>query len=242
MRSDAPPSAPAAPPSAPAAPPSAPAAPSGPRSRAPYADCDLSYLQTGVFSAPAPGVFVRRPAASCQRVTGASVRRPAASRPAGSRNSFCTSTSLSITASRSPLTSSTLNVKLPDNGCGGQATLAIVRLFARLLAYVREVVDTICLRVNTEMDPERVARANSLVTFVGCSSLENCRERIHFAMQAYGGRYTGLVPCPGLFYRVYKTSYDIFPDMPCMKKVYRDKKATAQWSAARNEERPSSRC
>ena len=32
-----------------------------------------------------------------------------------------------------------------------------------------------------------------------------------------------------------------FPDMPCMKKVYRDKKASVHWSAARNEERPSSR-
>ena len=35
-----------------------------PRSRALYADCDLSCLPTGVFSAPASGVFVRRPAAS----------------------------------------------------------------------------------------------------------------------------------------------------------------------------------
>ena len=45
----------------------------------------------------------------CRRVTGVSVRRPAASRPAGSRMSFCTSTGL-FTTSRSPLTSSTLNV------------------------------------------------------------------------------------------------------------------------------------
>ena len=33
----------------------------------------------------------------------------------------------------------------------------------------------------------------------------------------------------------------LFPDMPCMKRTYRDKKASAHWSAARNEERPSSR-
>ena len=46
----------------------------------------------------------------CRRVTGVSVRRPAASRPAGSRTSFCTSPSLSTTASRSPFASSTLNV------------------------------------------------------------------------------------------------------------------------------------
>ena len=32
-----------------------------------------------------------------------------------------------------------------------------------------------------------------------------------------------------------------FPDMPCMKKVYKDKNATVHWSAARNEERVSSR-
>ena len=32
-----------------------------------------------------------------------------------------------------------------------------------------------------------------------------------------------------------------FPDMPCMKRVYRGKKASVHWSAARNEERPSSR-
>ena len=45
----------------------------------------------------------------CRRVTGVSVRRPAASRPAGARISFCASASLPI-ISRSPLTSSTLNV------------------------------------------------------------------------------------------------------------------------------------
>ena len=33
----------------------------------------------------------------------------------------------------------------------------------------------------------------------------------------------------------------IFPDMHCMKKCCRDKKASAYWSAARNEERPQSR-
>ena len=48
----------------------------------------------------------------CRRVTGVSVRRPAASRPAGSRISFCTSTGLFITASRPPLPSSTVNVRL----------------------------------------------------------------------------------------------------------------------------------
>ena len=32
-----------------------------------------------------------------------------------------------------------------------------------------------------------------------------------------------------------------FPDMPCMKRVYRDKKASVHWSAARNKERFSSR-
>ena len=52
-----------APPSAPAAPPSATAARAAPQPRL-SADCDLSYLLTGVFSAPASGVFVRRPAAS----------------------------------------------------------------------------------------------------------------------------------------------------------------------------------
>ena len=33
----------------------------------------------------------------------------------------------------------------------------------------------------------------------------------------------------------------LFPDMPCMKRVYRDKKASFHWSAARNKERFSSR-
>ena len=32
-----------------------------------------------------------------------------------------------------------------------------------------------------------------------------------------------------------------FPDMPCMKKIYRDKNASVHWSAARNKERFSSR-
>ena len=33
----------------------------------------------------------------------------------------------------------------------------------------------------------------------------------------------------------------LFPDMPCMKRVYRDKTASFHWSAARNKERVSSR-
>ena len=48
----------------------------------------------------------------CRRVTGVSVRRPAAFRPADSRISFCTSPGLSTTASGSPLTCFTLNVNL----------------------------------------------------------------------------------------------------------------------------------
>ena len=32
-----------------------------------------------------------------------------------------------------------------------------------------------------------------------------------------------------------------FLNMPCMKKVYKDKTAMVHWSVARNEERPSSR-
>ena len=32
-----------------------------------------------------------------------------------------------------------------------------------------------------------------------------------------------------------------FPDMPCMKRVYKEKKASFHWSAARNKERFSSR-
>ena len=32
----------------------------------------------------------------------------------------------------------------------------------------------------------------------------------------------------------------LFPDMPCMKRLYRDKSASVHWSAARNEERFSS--
>ena len=36
------------------------------------------------------------------------------------------------------------------------------------------------------------------------------------------------------------TAY-LFPDMPCMKRVYRDKKASVHWSAARKKERFSSR-
>ena len=58
----------------------------------------------------------RRPRAPtrgiCRRVTGVSVHRPAASRPAGSRTSFCISPSLINTASKSPLLSSTLNVRV----------------------------------------------------------------------------------------------------------------------------------
>ena len=33
----------------------------------------------------------------------------------------------------------------------------------------------------------------------------------------------------------------VFPDMPCMKKDYRYKKASVHWSAAREKERFSSR-
>ena len=32
-----------------------------------------------------------------------------------------------------------------------------------------------------------------------------------------------------------------FPDMPCMQRVYKDKKALVHWSAATNEERSRSR-
>ena len=32
-----------------------------------------------------------------------------------------------------------------------------------------------------------------------------------------------------------------FPDMPCMRRVYRDKLASVHWSAARKKERFSSR-
>ena len=35
--------------------------------------------------------------------------------------------------------------------------------------------------------------------------------------------------------------YILFPDMPCMKRVYKDEKASVHWSAARNKERFSSR-
>ena len=34
---------------------------------------------------------------------------------------------------------------------------------------------------------------------------------------------------------------NLFPDMPCMKRVYRDKKASVHWSVARDKERFSSR-
>ena len=34
--------------------------------------------------------------------------------------------------------------------------------------------------------------------------------------------------------------FDRFPDIPCMKKAYRDKWVSGHWSAARNEERPPS--
>ena len=33
----------------------------------------------------------------------------------------------------------------------------------------------------------------------------------------------------------------LFPDMPCMKRVYIDKKASVHWSAARKKERFSPR-
>ena len=46
-------------------------------------------------------------------------------------------------------------------------------------------------------------------------------------------------------YRIYLYSIFfenlLFPDMPCMKRVYRDKLASVHWSAARNEERSRSR-
>ena len=35
--------------------------------------------------------------------------------------------------------------------------------------------------------------------------------------------------------------YQEFPDMHCMKRVYRDKKASFHWSAAKKKERFSSR-
>ena len=49
------------------------------------ADCDSSYLLTGVFSAPASGIFVRRLAEFAGGTPASSERRPTASRPA----SFC---------------------------------------------------------------------------------------------------------------------------------------------------------
>ena len=51
-----------------------------------------------------------------------------------------------------------------------------------------------------------------------------------------------------LIFDTFVVSFDMFSlipyqflGMPCMKRVYRDKQAMAHWSAARNEERPSSR-
>ena len=38
-----------------------------------------------------------------------------------------------------------------------------------------------------------------------------------------------------------KSRAEVFPDMLCMRRVYRDKKASAHWSAAKNKERFSSR-
>ena len=77
-----------APPSAPAAPPSAPAAQSGPAAaRSLRADCDLGYLLTGVFSAPASGVFVRRPAASAGGLLASTARPLPASLSADPRPS-----------------------------------------------------------------------------------------------------------------------------------------------------------
>ena len=47
---------------------------------------------------------------------------------------------------------------------------------------------------------------------------------------------------PGaMVFRLGIQRFVLFPDMPCMKRVYRDKKASAHWSAARNEERSRSR-
>ena len=48
--------------------------------------------------------------------------------------------------------------------------------------------------------------------------------------------------CGGLRYSLRRYGFQsFFPDMPCMKRVYRDRKASFHWSAARNKERFSSR-
>ena len=49
------------------------------------------------------------------------------------------------------------------------------------------------------------------------------------------------VVCPGFGLDRFWTRQAIFPDMLCMRRVYRDKKASAHWSAAKNKERFSSR-
>ena len=50
------------------------------------------------------------------------------------------------------------------------------------------------------------------------------------------------VVCPGFGFDKFIERFSIaFPDMPCMKRVYKDKKASVHWSAARNKERFSSR-
>ena len=41
--------------------------------------------------------------------------------------------------------------------------------------------------------------------------------------------------------RVHDPLKSVFPDMPCMKRVYKDKKASFHWSAARKKARFSSR-
>ena len=40
---------------------------------------------------------------------------------------------------------------------------------------------------------------------------------------------------------VLRKKHAVVPDMPCIKMVYRYKKASFHWSAAKNEERSSSR-
>ena len=95
------------------------------RSRALCADCDWSYLLTGVFSAPAFGVFVRRRAASAGGLSASPYAHP---RLLGQRvpELRCTLTSL-FTTSRPPLTSSTLSVTMCDHTTSCETIYTCVR-------------------------------------------------------------------------------------------------------------------
>ena len=116
-----------------------------------------------------------------------------------------------------------------------------------LLVWETEVPSMQSSSSSSQTTPSLVRASGETLKRRFCQSLEVTRDLCFMAEQTYwhailpdparplrrAPRRDPPVVCLGL-------GFDRFRDMPCMKRVYRDKKASVHWSAARKKERFSS--